>query len=331
MATNISDVVRYDHLEPKHRGIFVLNWNLGNVCNYSCSYCPDILNDGSRPWADSKVILGFCDKVIAHYREKLGRTIYLEFTGGEVTLKKDFIEMALQLKQRNCLTGIISNGSRPLAFWEKCKPALDHICLSYHAEFAKKDHFLKVVDFLHDGVTTHINIMMKPDRFDECLDVAETLASRFRNISINIQPLFEKLLRQSELQTYSESQIRILSNREFHVEWTAPQMTYRGYLEKRYADGRTEAVSMPRLIATEENNWSGWNCWAGLDQLVVSSEGKVMRGWCGQDPIGSIHDAEITFPTVPTLCRKDHCYSGIDIMNRKERSGSSVVPETVGR
>jgi len=41
-----------DHHHKEASDWVVVNWNLGNMCNYSCSYCPSILNDGSFGWND---------------------------------------------------------------------------------------------------------------------------------------------------------------------------------------------------------------------------------------------------------------------------------------
>ena len=61
----------------------VVNWCLGNTCNYACNYCPDYLHDGSSGWLKYDDVETFCERVINHYDD---RKIYFEFTGGEVTM-----------------------------------------------------------------------------------------------------------------------------------------------------------------------------------------------------------------------------------------------------
>jgi len=43
---------RLDHHHDECKDWVVVNWNLGNMCNFTCSYCPSILNDGSFGWND---------------------------------------------------------------------------------------------------------------------------------------------------------------------------------------------------------------------------------------------------------------------------------------
>ena len=41
---------KIEHSNPIHNDWFVVNWCLGNTCNYKCSYCPSSLHDGSNRW-----------------------------------------------------------------------------------------------------------------------------------------------------------------------------------------------------------------------------------------------------------------------------------------
>ena len=86
-----------DHHHESTKDWVVVNWNLGNMCNFSCSYCPSILNDGSFGWNEYDVVKNFIDEVIKVYAP---RTVYFEFTGGEVTLWKDFVKTAMYIKER---------------------------------------------------------------------------------------------------------------------------------------------------------------------------------------------------------------------------------------
>ena len=123
-----------DHHHKEAKDWVVVNWNLGNMCNYTCSYCPPILNNGSFGWQDFKVIKNFIDACETHYAP---RKVYFEFTGGEVTLWKDFIKCAQYIKSKGHDIGFISNASRTIRWWEKNKNNFDHVCLSFHPESAE--------------------------------------------------------------------------------------------------------------------------------------------------------------------------------------------------
>ena len=69
-----------DHANTLSSEYVVVNWCLGNTCNYACNYCPDYLHDGSSGWLNYDDVETFCERVINHYGD---RKIYFEFTGGE--------------------------------------------------------------------------------------------------------------------------------------------------------------------------------------------------------------------------------------------------------
>ena len=80
-----------------------------------------------------------------------------------------------------------------------------------------------------------------------------------------------------------------------------------------------------RFIATNDNDWSGWECYAGVEQIIVDFDGSVWRGWCRVGgKVGWIHDpSQIQFPTEPILCNKTYCHCNFDIMSTK------VLPNSI--
>jgi MoaA/NifB/PqqE/SkfB family radical SAM enzyme len=61
--------IKLVHSNQQHNDWFVVNWCLGNTCNYSCSYCPAALHDGSNKWPDPEVIKSFIARVKNHYND----------------------------------------------------------------------------------------------------------------------------------------------------------------------------------------------------------------------------------------------------------------------
>ena len=75
------------------------------------------------------------------------------------------------------------------------------------------------------------------------------------------------------------------------------------------------------IFHLKENDWSGWHCYAGVEQLIVDMDGSIYRGWCKEGgAIGNIGDAEINLPTDPVLCTKTMCHCNFDIMCTKEKT-----------
>ena len=177
--------VRLEHSNPTHSDWFVVNWCLGNTCNYACSYCPPSLHDHSIRWPDPEVIKRFILKVKASHPSK---KFYFEFTGGEVTTYRHFIDICKFCAENDVKVGLITNGSRTLRYFEENKKYFDHICISFHPEFADAEHFMNVVKIIHNDVRTHINIMMHPEKFDLCFDMANQI-KELGNLSMALQPL----------------------------------------------------------------------------------------------------------------------------------------------
>ncbi|MES2528054.1 MAG: radical SAM protein [Bdellovibrionota bacterium] len=317
----LRDYQKLEHGTSTYGEYFVVNWCFFSICNFKCTYCPDNLHDGKFRGLPIETVKSFCKKVID---SKPDKKIFFEFTGGEVTYYKDFIPLFEYLKSLGAETGLISNGSRDLAYWEKHKHLIDHICLSFHPEGGDMDHFFEVVKILNEVTTVHVNIMMLPEQFSELYAFGAKIAAEIDGPSIALQALFENM--SGVIFNYSPEEKRILDtqdlpwgkNIKFRGRAGKTRKVYRGEMKKIYADGKAEKVNPPELIARGENNWVGWDCNIGLENLVVDLNGNVLRGWCGVGGvIGNVSDEDFQMPTRPILCTSRNCFCGFDIMATK--------------
>jgi MoaA/NifB/PqqE/SkfB family radical SAM enzyme len=312
--------IKLQHTNPEHQEWFVVNWCLGNTCNYSCSYCIPQLNDGSVPWPNREDIMGFINRTV---QQVAPRKVYFEFTGGEVTLYKHFIEICQHVTSLGCKVGLISNGSRTIRWWEENKQYFDHVCLSFHPEEADPDHFLQVVKLLQDDVRVHVNIMMSPNNWGDSIELAERMAET-QNVSLALQPLLVEF--SEEKIKYTPEQDAIINNQYFiygnKIQWNREVQTYRGGMSKIFPDGREVPRAPHRIINEGGNSWKGWSCYAGVEQIVVDMDGGIYRGWCKVGGrIGSIFDQTTNIPTQPVTCDKAACHCNFDIMCTKELNG----------
>lgn len=318
------DYEKLIHGTPAYDSYFVVNWCLFSICNFSCTYCPTVLHDGKARGPDIEVVKDFCRRVI---EAKPDKRVFFEFTGGEVTYYKQFSELLRFIKSLGADVGLISNGSRTLEFWEAHKDLIDHICLSFHPEQGKSDHFFDVVKLLNEVTTVHVNIMMLPEKFEDLYLLARKISSEVEGISVAIQALFENM--SGGIFNYTPKQQMILDQpalpfgtdlkyfRSPHVG----KRIYRGEMAKVYRDGRSEIVQPPELIARGENNWVGWDCYIGLENIVVDFHGNVRRGWCGVGGvIGNVSDPELKIPSKPILCTSQNCFCALDLMATKVKT-----------
>jgi MoaA/NifB/PqqE/SkfB family radical SAM enzyme len=308
--------IKLVHSNPKHNDWFVVNWCLGNTCNYKCSYCPSNLHDGSIRWPDSNIVLNFVDKVIEQVTPK---KVYFEFTGGEVTLYREFIDVCKHITSKGSKVGLISNGSRTLRWWEENKKYLDHVCLSFHPEFSDAKHLIEVIKILNNDVRTHVNIMMSPEKFNYCFEVANEIKS-LQNISMALQPLIHDF--GEKLFDYTDEQKSIFQNQHElitkHIKFTKSFDYYRGAMKMINVDGSEQISSAHRFISNKTNDWSGWKCHIGVEQIVVDMSGEIFRGWCKVGSrVGTIYDSTLNIPTNPVICDKKMCHCNFDIMSTK--------------
>ena len=309
--------IKLEHSKPEHSNWFVVNWCLGNTCNFSCNYCPENLHDGSVKWPTIETIKSFISRVVDQVSPK---KVYFEFTGGEVTLYRNFVQICQHVTSLGAKVGLISNGSRTLRWWEENKQYFDHVCLSFHPEFSKVDHFIDVVRLLNNDVRTHVNIMMDPNQFDYCYSVANKVKD-LGNISMALQPLIHDF--GEVLFDYNEFQKKIFEKQHDliskHIKFTRTFEYYRGAMKMVYSDGKTEVSSAHRFLSFKTNDWSGWKCYAGVEQIIIDMNGNIFRGWCLEGgKIGNIDDKKLKLVKSPILCTKKMCHCNFDIMSTKE-------------
>ena len=309
--------IRLEHSNPTHADWFVVNWCLGSTCNFACSYCPEALHDGKNRWPSPAIIKNFIAKIKEQHPNK---GIYFEFTGGEVTLYKHFVDICQYCTELGVKVGLITNGSRTLRWWEDNKKYFDHVCISFHPEFAEEQHFINVVKLIHDDVRTHVNIMMSPEKFDYCYAVANKVKN-LGNISMALQPLIHDF--GDTLFDYNDFQKKIFEKQHElitrHIKFTKSFDYYRGAMQVVTEQGEKVTSSAHRFISEKTNDWSGWKCYAGVEQLIVDMDGSVHRGWCKVgESIGNIFDDDLTLPTEPIVCNKKMCHCNFDIMCTKE-------------
>lgn len=316
------EIVEYSklvHSNPTHQETIVVNWCLGNTCNFSCSYCPEDLHNAKQPWPSLETAINFINKVKAVHQNK---NIYVELTGGEVTLWKDLIQFSDFCRSNNIKIGIISNGSRSLEFWEKLIPKIDHVCLSFHAEKGNADHYYEVVKMASQTIRTHTNFMMHTEHFNKVLELAFRIKD-IPNISMAIQPLVVDF--GEVLYKYTPTQLKVIDQQHEmlvkHIKYDKSFEYYRGAMDMVNKDGVHKRISPQRLISLGGNNWKDWHCYAGVEQLIVNMDGDILRGWCSVGgKIGHISDEKLQLPTAPVLCNKSFCHCNFDIMSTKVKN-----------
>ena len=306
---------------PAFADLTCIDWNLGTLCNYACSYCPERLHDGALKWPEPKVALRFCGAAINHY-QSLGRRTFFKFSGGEPTLYKHLIGLLRGVKELGGNAGLNSNASREPAWWDQAVDYLDHVVLTYHIEFSDTEHFVAVANRLIEaGVVTHVNVPMLPERFDECAERASALRSRCRGISLALKPLLVDFKDQMYLYSHEQKQA---------MQELAPAPAGEGAsrtgMQCIYGDGTARVAQTQDFILREENYWRSWHCNAGIESLAIRADGGIYRAVCKQGGLlGNLADRSYSFPAAPIRCAKDTCACLADIKISKWRGENPAL------
>jgi organic radical activating enzyme len=317
----MTPLVRIEHQDPRKGQILFVDWFLGNLCNYSCSYCPSTLHDGSIAWSPYEHVVGFGEH-LARRCKALGKTAFVQFTGGEITLYRDLRKVAEHLHGIGCRIGLISNGSRGLDTWRALREVTDMVVLTYHVEFSPLPRFIEVARLMSERVRTHVNVAMHPDRFQECAQAASAISESCTNITLTLKPLLVDF--GEELYDYTAEQRTTMADPQHRPKLTRPLSGIRGDMRCHFADGTEQVLSATQLLVQGLNRWSGWICNAGLEILSVDAQGYVYRGVCGEGgAVAHISDAVPALPSQPVRCTRVTCHCLSDIMTSRRVSAET--------
>lgn len=300
--------------------LFSINWALTNSCNYKCSYCHPSLHGGGITVPSRDSLINFIEQAIKH-SNAIGTVAYFEFGGGEVTTFRYFSDLIKLIHKRNGMVCVVSNGSRSLRWWRNNSKYLNGVSLSYHInDVLNEEHFIEVAKLLENAKNTrlHVNVMMLPQRFNDCYLFAERLKKKVK-CSIALQPLYEGFGsgKITKKYAYTDEQELIMQTFRGRPEEKNLQEP-RALLVVEYQDGSKEILSTFELLVNDKVNFCGWDCYVGMESIVITFAGDIYRAWCMQDEkIGSIFDEHIILPSSPTRCRTNICQCGSDISSKK--------------
>lgn len=297
--------MKIEYKDPNKKDWFLITWDLSNKCNYRCSYCPSMFNDGSSGWPVWTDVKNFVKKI----NEQLpGKEICFRISGGEPTYWKHFIDFAECAKSYGNTFTFLSNGSRDVTYFDAISSVTDGLILSYHPEYASPDHFIEISKVMKGPVA--VNLMLTPDNFDSMVEIAKYL---YDNSTMAIWPkvVLDKQTMSNDVAPYTVEQRKQIENWPYFRKLDDSKM-HRG--EILY---NGTAMSANDLILNGLNKHTGWKCWSGLDQINISFTGEVYRADCQVGGIlGNIQHFKL--PTTPQICNKASCNCLSDIYLRKE-------------
>jgi organic radical activating enzyme len=274
----------------------IVYWVLGNFCTYKCSYCVPILNGGDRPYHSTEVIQNTL---------KLLPASTVRFSGGEPTYHPDFEKIVME-KPDHINVEVLSNAARPFAFWERITPYLAGVHLSYHLEYAQLDRFVETAELIYKTYKKpgRVNMMMVPSKWDECLNVYNTLRSK--GIGVTAKPIMDKWATLSN--EYTPEQVNWLKTSYYDVKFI------------KVFNSKNEIISEAdpgEIVSKRMNNFLGWTCHVPRHYIQITGLGDVTDTCCANGTkLGNIYTG-FRLSTEPIICKLNRCVTFCDISGKK--------------
>ena len=278
---------------------FTLELELGNVCNFKCSYCFPGANAGDRLWPDSDKL----SSALLRYLRSHNRRIRLYLVGGETTLWKDLPKFCRTLKDElDIIITVSTNASKSIRWWKENYNIFDAVHISLHPEESNVEHTVEVADLLYrKDIETNIDVLMDANNFEK----SKKLVERSKD-SLNKFPVIAKTVIIDGTHQYNKEQLEYLEQPIKRI----PDMEWYNRVKKKattqvLVDGATLVHNGNYFVNNNLNQFEGWICHLGVDIAKIDHAGYV-RGNCGHE-IGQNIYRDQTFKIAPVICDQMVC------------------------
>ena len=330
-------------INGKKGNVLSIEYMLGNLCNYKCSYCFPGSNEGTYPWPDANITIKNLDHLIEHYKQ-FGKTKFeFYFIGGEPTLWKDLVRVCSHLKNNhNVKIRISTNATRKIDWWKENAWLFDQIEISVHHEYVKIPHIIEVADILYKKkVNVSANVLMDPNHFEKCKGLIEQLRKSKKR-----WPIIAKTVHYDGQTRYDDSQKKFVSKslkRWPNLFWwyTLPDHEVRRVWA--VIDGLRHEVEYDWFVLNDLNRFKGWTCNLGVDYIEIFQDGRI-AGVCGEKIYGenkyyNLYDKDFLEkfkPEIkPIVCGKELCccagevtINKVNLSTTSQRPMIPIYPET---
>jgi organic radical activating enzyme len=276
-----------------------------NHCSWKCSYCHEIIHNGSAPYPDIKDCFRFIDSLVDHIKPN-NQQANINFTGGEVTEWNAFPDIINHCFQKGCFVKIRSNANIDIDTWKYLIARANSVQLELHPEHTLISKFLIcLAAAVEQGIEVSVTANMTLDHWQKLEDVCLKIANKYPRVNINKRMLFEDPIKNTTPLEYSETQTEEFKNQVFDLE----------FIDEH---GKISHSNYQSMVLEDKNKFQNWNCSAGLEQIVVDAWGTIYRGHCRMGGvIGNLTQETIQWPKNSTVCRKHYCANNFDILATK--------------
>jgi len=274
-----------------------IRWQIHTFCKAECSYCPGRLRGGEEPKHINDYIK--VAKIINEWAESLGRITDWYFDGGEPLDTDYFPALLKECKTLNGQCDLITNGGRLWLDWWAIEPYIDRLFLSYHywQNPSLIDYIISV--FLDKEKEIHVEVPMRPNHFDEDWSRALEIEKKY-NFIVGKSVLYHGASKDGGQYPYTERQLRIMSGDEYLIE------------ENIKFQQTTVVERLHENISQSDHIYTGKLCNAGIEKLIIDTNGFVSGAYCRNQPLGNIWNHGWLPPTSAQICTMQACLNEED-------------------
>jgi len=308
-----------------------ISWLMGNWCNFKCAYCFDHANLGTHypPVVDDTLIKNITHLVKEIRKGDPDRQIRWNLTGGEPTAQKGFGKLlsVMAAADDNSYVSVVTNGTRPIAWWEKNIQYVHRLIVSVHPE-SDIQHTIKLLKAVNGKCrTVTFSVMLGSQNFDDAIakykSLMFTTAPEYGLCNVVINTL-RRTSRNDAFTPLTQEQHGIIKN--LVGEYLAKKdRNTTPLIEQLPEDLVRRTLITPHTIETEETGverffpvsqknslkgtFSGYKCLAPQEWIEIDERGELGRLSCKArvGPKTNIFDLnfvkEYKAPTHEMTCR----------------------------
>lgn len=291
-------------------------WLVTDYCNFKCSYCPPNLHQGLKSFGPGFPSL----EEINHFINSLEKytsshLVTITLSGGEPTVHPHIETIINQIKKIKGFVELVTNGSRPIAWWEKLIEFPDSVTISLHPEFTDLDKINILGLFLQSKTLINFNLMADPDHWDWIDRVYEKLdPSLHQFINAKILTIYDGVDKNVDGKIYSYSQDQIDKMKNI-VSKISDIDDRRGNSWLNYSDGSKIRLNPLTLTRENQHQFRGWYCRAGQEGFKIDVMGNIYAGLCSVRQISTLQNFSPNKD--PIICPKQYCKCPADIKLEK--------------
>jgi hypothetical protein len=209
----------------------------------------------------------------------------------------------------NC---IITNASRTVRYWEELAPYIDVAVLSFHPEFASREHYENIIrTCVNNNINVNCQIAMMKDSFWDLAEYRDYLRETFPTVYTDFAVLYDKENKFNHkngyFYDYDETHVTYLNDegqKEFVIE---------------YDNGEEHEYSINEVRSMNLNDFRGFICGSELTSIAVDYRGGTSISVCAQRGPVNVYKHGIDSILEPRLCEQPECRNPADIRILKIR------------